>query len=252
MGTTGRRKLHLPLYFPLVCNKACRELALLESRSAGAERFSRNKQFGGCMKGSSKFAQGYSGKAMLFAIVTILLLCPVSLLAQRAGGGGRGGRGGSGNGPKPAPAESEEMKDFKKAISVQANEQQVSWFLALTKDTRAARNRAEDLAQHPATAKDQAATLAAAVEKARSESRDFLANLNDAQKAGLKALRKNVEKAESEVGKSWKTLNQDLGRSKVEDRRMTEETEKLEKALAKFETEQLSLGGKMGIQPQSE
>lgn len=228
------------------------ELAPLKNRSTGADHFSRNKKFGGCMKSSSKFAQGYSRKAALFTIATILLLCPFSLLAQRAGGGGRGGRGGSGSGPKPLPAESEEMKDFKNAIAMQANEQQVSWFLALTKDTRFARNKAEDLTQHPATAKDQAATLAVAVEKARSESRDFLENLNDAQKTGLKPLRKNLEKAESEVGKSWKALNQDLGRSKIEDRRVTEETEKLEKALAKFETEQLSLGGKMGIQPPSE
>jgi hypothetical protein len=133
---------------------------------------------------------------------------------------------------------------------MQASDQQVYSFLTLTKDTRMARNTVEDLAQHPDSAKTQAAVLGSTLEKARSESRDFLKNLTAVQKTGLKALRKDMEKADSEVEKSWKGLNQNLG-SNTDDK-LTEETAKLEKALDKFSASQMALGDKMGIEPPSE
>ena len=187
-------------------------------------------------------------KNVLFAVV-LLLLCPCSLLAQR--GGGRGGRGGNSGGAKGVPAESEEMKDFKNGIAMQASDQQVYSFLTLTKDTRMARNTVENLAQHPDSAKTQAAVLGSTLEKAHSESRDFLENLTSVQKTGLKALRKDMEKADSEVEKSWKSLNQNLGHSNKDDK-LTVETAKLVKALDKFSASQMALGDKMGIEPPSE
>jgi hypothetical protein len=65
----------------------------------------------------------------------------------------------------------------------------------------------------------------------------------------LKTWKKKVEKADSGVDKRWKALNQDIARQKVEDNRMAPDADKLERALAKFGTEQWSLGKKMGIQP---
>jgi len=193
-------------------------------------------------------------KNALFAMV-LLLLCPCSLLAQRGGGGGggRGGRGGSSGGAKGTPAESEEMKDFKNGIAMQASDQQVYWFLTMTKDTRLAKNTLENLAQHPDSAKAQAATLGSVLEKARGESHDFLENLTAPQKTGLKTFRKDVEKADSELEKTWKSLNQNLSHSKKDDSsQVTVETAKLEKALEKLSATQMTLGDKMGIQPPAE
>ncbi len=178
-----------------------------------------------------------------FAI--ILWLCPCSLLAQRTGG--RVGRGGAGS-PAGGPADSQEMKDFKRGVAVQADELQVSQFQLLAKDTEIARNQARELIQQPGMTRDQATRLASAVEKVRGESQDFLTGLSEPQRSGLKVWRKNVEKADSDVGRNWKALNQDLERAKIDAKQMADETEKLAKALTKFATEQLNLGREMGIQ----
>jgi hypothetical protein len=113
----------------------------------------------------------------------------------------------------------------------------------------AARDKAGDLAQHPERARDQAGLLAYVVEHARDDSQEFLKGFSDTQKSGLKAWKKKVEKASSEVGKRWKALNHDIAQRKVADKQMAADAEKLESALTKFDTEQWNLGKKMGIQP---
>ena len=184
---------------------------------------------------------------MLAGLVIALVLCPGSLLAQR--GGGRGGRGGSSGGASGTPAESEEMKDFKRGAAVQANERQIALFRELAKDAEMAKSQAAELARQNKMTPDQLNILEGVIGTARDESNHFLASLSDVQRAGLKAARKNVEKADSDLGKRWEVLNQQLDRTKTNDQQIAAEMEKLEKALAKFVTEQWALGDQMGIQP---
>jgi hypothetical protein len=141
------------------------------------------------------------------------------------------------------------MKEFSRGFALQANAPQVSLFQILAKDTVAAKDKVEDLVLHPEKTKDQADILAYVVENALDESHDFLKGLSDAQKSGLKAWKKNVEKADSDVDKCWKTLNQVLVRQKTDDKRIGSDAEKLGKALENLETEQWNLARKMGIQP---
>lgn len=184
-------------------------------------------------------------RSIVVAFVIVLVLCPCSLLAQR--GGGRGGRGSTG-GASGSPSETQEMKDFKLGAAVQANERQVALFQALAKDAEVARSQAGELVRLGKMTPDQFTILGAAIETARDESKNFLSSLSEQQKSGLKASRKNVEKAGSDVGKNWDALNQQFERTNKNDQQIAAEMTKLEKALAKFVTEQWDLADKMGIQ----
>jgi hypothetical protein len=119
------------------------------------------------------------------SLVLASLLCPVSLLAQR--GGGRGGRGNASSGPKGGVPESDEMKDFKRALAIQATEPQIALFQLLVKDMGTAKEKVKDLAKNPERTREQAGILAYVVEDARDESHDFLRGLSDIQKSALKA-----------------------------------------------------------------
>jgi hypothetical protein len=181
------------------------------------------------------------------ALAIVLALSPRSLLAQR--GGGRGGHGNPVGAAKGVPAEDNELKDFNRAVALQATPQQVDLFRQLAKDTTAAAAKAENLAQHPEKIKEDAGILAYVVEVARDGSHDFLAELSHPQKSGLKVWRKNVEKADADVGRSWKALSRDLAQKAADDKRIGADNERLQKALAKSLDEQWNLAEKMGISP---
>ncbi len=187
-------------------------------------------------------------RVTMAALAIVLTLSPWSLWAQR--GGGRGGHGNPAGAAKGVPAEDNDLKDFNRAVALQATPQQVDLFRQLAKDTTAAAAKAENLAQHPEKIKEDASILAYVVEVARDGSHDFLAELSHAQKSGLKVWRKNVEKADAYVGKSWKALSKDLEQKSAADKRIAADNESLQKALAKSLIEQWNLAEKMGIPPQ--
>jgi len=180
------------------------------------------------------------------ALAIVLVVSPWSLWAQR--GGGRGAHSNAAGVPKSEPAEDNDLKDFNRAVALQATPQQVDLFRQLAKDTTAAAAKAENLAQHPEKIKEDASILAYVVEVARDGSHDFLAELSHPQKSGLKTWRKNVERADADVGRSWKALTRDL-EQKVDDKRIAADNERLQKALAKSLDEQWNLAKKMGISP---
>ena len=84
------------------------------------------------------------------------------------------------------------------------------------------------------------------MEDAQGGNKYFVKSFSKSQKSGLKELTKKLEKVDSEVAKQKKALDQQLGRPKGE--AIASAAGKLEKALAKFQTQQLSLGKEMGIQ----
>lgn len=184
-------------------------------------------------------------RRFLVAIVIIIAICPLPLQAQR--GGGRGSHGGTATTPKGEPAEDNSLKDFSRAIALQADAGQIDLFHQLTKDTTTAADKAGDLAQHPERIKQQADILAYVVEVARGESHDFIQELSRAQRSGLKTWRKNVERADAEVGKSWKTLSKDLTRDSGGEKRLAADNLNLQQSLAKLLTEQGRLAQRMSI-----
>ena len=84
----------------------------------------------------------------------------------------------------------------------------------------------------------QTTALKDAVEDAQGGNKYFLKSFSKSQKAGLKELTKKLEKADSEVAKQKKVLDQQLG-AKSDSGTIAGTADKLEKALAEFQTQQI-------------
>jgi hypothetical protein len=85
------------------------------------------------------------------------------------------------------------------------------------------------------------------VEEAQADSEKFVRSFTEAQKSGLKAVTKRLGKANAEITKQSKALNQRLGQSKFDGKQIAGIAEKLDKALGDFQTEHGTLGTEMGI-----
>ena len=184
-----------------------------------------------------------------FALAAILVFCASSALGQHGGhGGGRRGAPGS------AGTSNSSLQDFNRALAVQATPDQASRFLSLAKSTEAARKQAQDLLRLAAKADDPSefsrhvASLKDAVEEVQSGNRSFMKSFSKSQKSGLKEVTKKLDKADSEITKQKKVLNQSLGLPQGDDEGVVGLAYKMEKALADFLAQQLSLGREMGIQ----
>ena len=190
------------------------------------------------------------------AVVTlgiVLLFCSHELLAQHGGhGGGRGG--GAPRSTGTGGSTNSSLQDFNHALAVQATPDQVTQFQTLAKSTAAARKQAQELLQLAAKAdrtadfSKQTTALKDALEDAQGGNKYFVKSFSKSQKSGLKELTKKLEKADSEVAKQRKALDQQLGRTKGESAAIAGTADKLEKALTEFQTQQLSLGKEMGIE----
>jgi hypothetical protein len=181
----------------------------------------------------------------------VLLAIPCALLAQRAGRGAGAGR------PPAAPSDpapNSDMKDFSRAIALQATSDQAARFQQLTKSTEAARKKARDLVQlMENTNKPDSfhySALNDAVEEARNDNRQFVGSFSTPQQSGLKPLVKKLGKADADLSKQSNALTQELGRPQINDKKIADVVGKLDKALTAFQTEQLAIGKEMGIQPE--
>jgi hypothetical protein len=183
----------------------------------------------------------------------VLLFCSNHALGQHGGHGG-GGRGGAPRGAGSSETSNSNLQDFNRALAVQATPDQVSQFQALAKSTEAARKQAQELLQIASKANSmanfsqQTSALKDVLEDAQGGAKYFVKGLSKSQKDGLKELTKKLEKADSEVAKHRKVLDQQVGRAKTESAAIASTADKLEKALAEFQAQQLSLGKEMGIQ----
>lgn len=176
----------------------------------------------------------------------VLLIGPHPLLAQRHGGHG------AANSPNGA-TNSDDLKDFNRALALQATGDQKTQFQELIKSTQAARKGTEDFL-HVAESASKidllhlSEPLTDTVEEAQADSEKFVRSFSEAQKSGLKAVTKKLGKANVEITKQSKALNQRLGQSKFDGKQVAGIAEKLDKALGDFQTEQTGLGTEMGIQ----
>jgi len=203
-----------------------------------------------------------------------LLISPGKVLAQRGGGGG-GGHGMStgisggvvGNRPDGV-SEKDDLKDFHRAMAIQATAEQRAAFAKVAQYAQAAIDQLkafrESLQKAPASSplvdastkdplikdpstKDRAATLDQAIENARGSNQNFLASFSAQQKSGLQDTTKKLEKADSELDKQTKTLTQIVQTLKPDTEQVSSSAAALDKALASFQNEQLALGREMSI-----
>jgi cell division protein ZapA (FtsZ GTPase activity inhibitor) len=187
------------------------------------------------------------------ALGMVLILASHAALGQHGGhGSGGGSRGGAPRGTGSTSDSS--LQDFNHALAVQATPDQASRFQSLAKSTEDARKQAQDLlrlaakADNPAEFSKHVAALKDAVEAVQGDNKFFVKNLSKSQKSELKELTKKLDKADSEVTKQKKALDQRLGLPQGDDEGIASLADKMEKALAELQAQQLSLGKEMGIQ----
>lgn len=196
------------------------------------------------------------------SIVAIALLAsPGRMLAQRGGGRSQPGANSrpvicvhdcldphSGLGP-------EEDKALQRIMAVQATAQQSAAFATFMQDTQAASAQAQAFrellqkvpAPDSATRSGRVTALDQAVEKAHIGNRNFLASLSPTQESGLKDITKKLEKADSDLTKQVKELDQIVATAREPSEHIANSTANLEKVLVNFQNEQLALGREMSI-----
>jgi hypothetical protein len=214
----------------------------------------------------SAFRGSVSGMAVLIGIT--LLASPSNLLAQRGGGGGGGGGGapGAGGGRNTTPIicvhdcpslrdeldTEDSLKNFRRAMAVQATAEQRAAFARIAQYTQAASDLLqafrESLLKSPAPSplSDGATAVDQAIGKARAGNQNFLTSLSVKQKPGLEDTAKKLGKADSELDKQIKALNQIL-QTKPVNEQIASSADVLDKLLAGFQNEQLALGREMSI-----
>ncbi|MGD0469509.1 MAG: hypothetical protein ABSA54_14110 [Terriglobales bacterium] len=182
-----------------------------------------------------------------------LLTSPARMLAQH-GGGGHGMPTGAGGGGRPGGvSEKDDLKDFHRAMAVRASAQQSAAFATIAQDVQAASDQLktfrELLRKVPASSplSDRAATLDQAMEKARTDNQSFLASFSSVQESGLKDIVKKLAKADSDLVKQIKALDQIVQTPKPDSEQIANSAASLDKALASFQSQQLALGTEMSI-----
>jgi hypothetical protein len=178
----------------------------------------------------------------------VLLMNPRTLLAQRRGGHGAGTAGAAAGVSSP-----DDLKDFKRALALQASPEQVVQFRRLTESTQVARKSAQDLsklAEHASKTDLFHSThpLVSVLEAAQTDNQNFLRSLSAVQKSGLKEVTKKLDKANADVTKRSKALTGDLERLRIAGQQISGVAEKLDKALSDLQARQLAMGTEMGIQ----
>ncbi len=210
-------------------------------------------------------------QAALLLLAIALIAAPATALAQRGGGGGGGNIGnGSSSGTvgrnsiplicvHDCPAlrdnlnEEDSLKNFRQALAVQATAEQRAAFAKIAQYTETASDRLQlfrrSLNQTPKSAAptDQAAPLNQALEQARAGNQNFLSSFSEAQKTGLRDATAKLAKADSDLDKEIKTLDQSLHTPKPEPDPIAASAAALDKALAAFQSEQLALAREMSI-----
>jgi hypothetical protein len=164
--------------------------------------------------------------------------------------------GGGGAGLASGVNEKDDLKNFHQAMAVQATDEQRAAFAKLAQYTQDASDRLKtfrELLQKVSASSplsDRATTLDQAIEQARASNKNFIASFSSKQKSGLKDIAKKLEKADSDLDKQVKTLDQIVQivhTSKSDGEPIASSAASLAQELATFQDGQLALGREMGI-----
>ena len=126
---------------------------------------------------------------LTWLICTIVILLSLAIAQRGRGHGAAGGHPGAGG------SKSDELKDFKQAIALQATPDQTAQFHQLANTMQAARKDIQDLRQFsentslPDHSYD-AGPLTGAVADAQAQNEQFLRSFSTAQKDGLRAIKR--------------------------------------------------------------
>jgi hypothetical protein len=193
----------------------------------------------------------------MLMVAIVLLVSPVTLLAQHGGGGGGRGVGGGTGGGAGRPggvSEKDDLKDFHRAMAVQATDEQRAAFAKVAQFAQAASDHLqafrESLQKGPASSSslaDRATAVDQAIEQARAGNQNFLTSFSSAQKSGLKDLTGKLSKADFNLGKQLKALDEIVQTPKSDGGQIANSAAALDKELASFQDQQLALGREMGI-----
>lgn len=210
------------------------------------------------------------GRGVLIVGIAVLAF-PAGMFAQRGGGGGGGGMGGGGGAPgggrnttpvicvydcaslRDGLNATDDLKNFRRVMAIQATAEQRAAFAKVAQYAQAAgdelQNFRKSLPQAGASTAmaGGASTLDQAIENARASNKNFLTSLSSQQKSGLQDTTKKLEKADSELDKQIKTLDQNVRGTKPGSEAIMSSAASLDKALASFQSEQLALGRQMSI-----
>jgi hypothetical protein len=146
------------------------------------------------------------------------------------------------------------LKDFDRALAVQATSEQVTAYDSMVRSTETAIDELQGfLAQlekesRTSQVSGSAHILDQALEKARSENKEFLGSFSKPQQSGLKELTLKVAKAESDLVQRSNLLDQKVAAANPDVRQVATYAKNLDQALTDFHDQQFSLGKGMGIE----
>lgn len=161
--------------------------------------------------------------------------------------------GQQGQGGQQRPSTDTSIQDFKRAMAVQAAPDQISDFQALAKNTEDAKQQAHALQAKAAAASDgtgfyrPASDLKDAIDQILNSERVFVKRFSKAQTVLLKDQTKKLTKAETEVTKEGKNLDEQMKRSAIDPKELAGVAGRVEKVLSDLQSQQQSLADEMGI-----
>lgn len=158
-----------------------------------------------------------------------------------------------GQGGPQRPSTDTSIQDFKRAIAVQAAPDQISDFQALAKNTEDAKQAAHALQEKAGAASDgtgfyrPASELKDAVDQIMNSERVFVKRFSKAQTVLLKEQTKKLSKAEAEVTKEGKNLDEQMKRPAIDAKELAGVAGRVEKVLSDLQSQQQNLADEMGI-----
>jgi hypothetical protein len=147
----------------------------------------------------------------------------------------------------------DDLKNFRRVIAVQATGEQRAAFNKIAQYAEAAGDELQNFRKSlqqvpwPSPLADRVTVLDQAIEKARASNQNFLASFSSAQKSGLLDLTRKLGKADSELDKQMKALDQIVQALKPNSDEIASSATILDKALVSFQSEQLALGREMSV-----
>ncbi len=173
----------------------------------------------------------------------IVMVCSQMMVAQQ----------GQGHGGPPKPSTDTSIQDFKRAMAVQAAPDQISDYQALAKNTEDAKQAAQALQAKAGAASDgtgfyqPASALKDSVDEIMNSERVFVKRFTKAQTVLLKDHTKKLSKAESEVTKEGKSLDEAMKRPAIDPKELAGVAGRVEKVLSDLQSQQQILADEMGI-----
>jgi hypothetical protein len=188
-----------------------------------------------------------SSSCQAFLLCCAVLVVPRTVAAQhRGGGGGSPSMGGLSSYSRPDGVdEGDGLKDFHRAVAVQATGPQIAAFQEMIKATSAAEDRLRAWSAGNGKTVSSAA-LEQGFAEARLRNKQFQDGFSEAQKAGLRERSKRLEKADADLDQEFKRFAQALP-ADGSGADLPAHATGLEKALSDFSLEQLALGRDMSI-----